>query len=147
MKSDREFIDGIYRKAKARKIERNITFKQRMYVGLPIGAVLTCVMLVIGLGITHNSRLPKSDGVAESRLRSGLEEIYVEGVVKKVLEEEQMYQRIQVKVDSRFMPDQLSETIVIAYQSNDILYQVGDSIATNLTKQVIGTCEYYIMTN
>lgn len=154
MKSNREFIDGIYAKAEIRRNEKSSRFNYRKAAIFPMAAAVAAIFILSDiagdpLGLNKagegTSKVNELEGVENSRMRIAPEEYYLEGNVIKLLEPHMGYKCIEVSVNGDASSLPAAGTVVVAYEDTKDVYQIGDYVKATLTKKTIGTQEYLVI--
>ncbi|MDO5521710.1 MAG: hypothetical protein Q4G58_14545 [bacterium] len=165
MKSDREFIDGIYAKAELVKKETSTSnrkpsrFPLKKIAVFPVVAAAAAILLLSDT-IQDPSRLKETRDAVDnrnnqnsqvsqenSRVRTATLGYYVEGNVTKVLSPYMGYGRIELSINPETSDITTVSTIIIAISGEDTTYKEGTNVKATLIQKKIGTQEYYMIAN
>lgn len=151
MKSDREFIDGIYAKAEQKKQQKSPFLKFRRIAAVPIAAAAVIFIVWNLEKYPVKLQLPEDIGNSVSPInlehgkgRTIAMEYSVEGTVIEVLEPYMGYGRIRLQVNAEGSTLQ-EGTVIIAYPEETAMYKKGDYVTATLIQQQLGTQEYYVI--
>ncbi|MDO5294231.1 MAG: hypothetical protein Q4F05_15950 [bacterium] len=163
MKSDQEFIDGIYAKAELLRSKNKsmkkkpLRFPLKRVAVFPVVAAAAAVLLLSDIlhdpsrqkdtrdAVDNRSSQDSLVGQENSKVRMASNSYYVEGEVVNVLSSYMGYGRIELRVNQETSDITTQNTIIIAISNENSTYKKGTNVKATLIQQKIGTQEYYII--
>lgn len=152
MKSDREFIDGIYEKAQElQEAERKPkhTKRNRTVAVTAVAALLVVFVCgnVVGKPIPEHEILLEDDEPM-GRARTLQLEYYVEGKVVETLGSKDGYQRmrIQVNKENSVLPQE-ADMLMVAYLNREEVYYSGEYLKAEVIEQTLGDSQWFVITS
>lgn len=140
MKTDREFIEGIYKKAAIYEQKRSSWSFNRI---IPAAAMAACTVLVILTASITQDTNRIDDYMMTARYS---ESLFAQGEVVEIGGKVNEYNSLKLELTDGFAQNFGDDVIVVLY-TDEIQYQKGDILELNLMVTDIDDKIYYVVTN